>query len=324
MKVDEFTGYRDLHDAVARVLFAADGTRRPAQRDALRAYREVGRLLEEHLINGATYGQRAIARLAADLNLLPRTLYRARKVHERLPRDVPALANLTWSHCRLLVTVDDDDARRRLMTRAAAAGWSVRRLQEHLKASPPAVPAASTVRRGTYRIVTVTDASGEKVPAFDLGFGIRRSLAMPGKTGKRTRRLLRELVPGDAVEVTTDDKGRPALRRVWGHVESRLFVYAVTCLRPVAAATLQVQLELGFDVLHECRLRLRPPAHKLSRAALVASVESTSLPILARSVRLPREQGYGVHLYRVSDPTNPVAATTDHLNDVWASAHART
>jgi hypothetical protein len=158
----------------------------------------VGRLLEEHLINGATYGQRAIARLAADLNLLPRTLYRARKVHERLPRDVPALAN------------------------------------------------------------------------------------------------------------------------------SRLFVYAVTCLRPVAAATLQVQLELGFDVLHECRLRLRPPAHKLSRAALVASVESTSLPILARSVRLPREQGYGVHLYRVPDPTNPVAATTDHLNDVWASAHART
>ena len=94
----------------------------------MRAYREVGRLLEEHLINGATYGQRAIARLAADLNLLPRTLYRARKVHERLPRDVPALANLTWSHCRLLVTVDDDDARRRLMTRAAAAGWSVRRL----------------------------------------------------------------------------------------------------------------------------------------------------------------------------------------------------
>ena len=118
------------------------------------------------------------------------------------------------------------------MTRAAAAGWSVRRLQEHLKASPPAVPAASTVRRGTYRIVTVTDASGEKVPAFDLGFGIRRSLAMPGKTGKRTRRLLRELVPGDAVEVTTDDKGRPALRRVWGHVESRLFVYAAPVCNP--------------------------------------------------------------------------------------------
>ena len=88
----------------------------------------------------------------------------------------------------------------------------------------------------------------------------------------------------------------------------------------MAASTLQVQLELGFDVLHECRLRLRPPP----RAALVASVESTSLPILARSVRLPWEQGYGVHLYRVSDPTNPVAATTDHLNDVWASAHART
>ena len=81
MKVDEFTGYRNLHDAVARVLFAAAGTRRPAERAALRAYREVGRLLEEHLINGATYGQRAIARLAADLNLLPRPALRRVRAH---------------------------------------------------------------------------------------------------------------------------------------------------------------------------------------------------------------------------------------------------
>jgi len=87
VKVDEFTGYRNLHDAVARVLSA--GTRRPAERDALRAYREVGQLLEEHLINGAICGQRAIARLAADLNLLPRPALR-RIAALRLCHHLPA------------------------------------------------------------------------------------------------------------------------------------------------------------------------------------------------------------------------------------------
>lgn len=324
MRADEFTGYRDLHDAVARVLpAAADGSRRPAERNALRAYWEVGRLLNEHLSGGATYGQRAIARLAADLNLLPRTLYRARKVHERLPTDVPALTNLTWSHCRLLVTVDDDEARRRLMARAVAAGWSVRRLQEHLNAPPAAMPAAPMLRVGTYRIVAVADTSGVEAPAFDLGFGIRRPLALPGKTGKRTKRLLWELVPGDVVEHTTDDKGRPALRRVWGRVASRLYVHTATRLRPVATATVQVQLELGFDVIHECRLRLRPPAHRLSRAALEAAVASTPLPVLVRSLRLPRGQGYAGDLYRLSDHTNP-EATPQHLNAEWVPADACT
>jgi len=311
--LDESTEYHDLLDGVALVLPAAsDGSRRPADQGALRAYWEVGRLLNEHLAGRAAYGQRVIARLAADLSLLPRTLYRARKVHERLPTDIST--DLSWSHCRLLVTVDDDEARRRLMARVTAAGWSVRRLQEHLNAAPPAMAPPILSRPGTYRIVAVTDATGAQVPAFDLGFGIRRPLELPGKPGKKTRRLLRELAPGDVVECTTDDKGRPALRRVWGQIEARLHVCTATRLQVVAAATLQLELELGFEVMYEAHVSLRPPAHRLSRAALERAAATTRVPFLVRSTRLTRRQGYAVDLYRLDNPAAP-----EQINTLWAS-----
>lgn len=311
--LDESTDYQDLLDGVALVLPAApDGTRRPADHGALRVYWEVGRLLNEHLAGRAAYGQRAVARLAVDLGLLPRTLYRARKVHERLPADIST--DLSWSHCRLLVTVDDDDVRRRLMARVAAAGWSVRRLQQHLNAAPPAKSPPILSRPGTYRIVTVVDATGAQVPAFDLGFGIRRPLELPGKPGKKTRRLLRELAPGDVVECTTDDKGRPALRRVWGKIEARLYVCTATRLRVVAAATLQLELDLGFEVMYETQVSLRPPAHRLSKATLESAAATTRVPLLVRSTRLTRRQGYAVDLYRLDNPAAP-----EQINAMWAS-----
>ncbi len=312
MHEDETPGYRLLCDAVARVLPAdGSGTRRPPERAAAGAYWEVGRLLNEHLAGRAAYGQRLMARLAADLGLLPRTLYRARKVHERLPAE--ASAQLGWSLCRLLVTVDDDGARRRLTTRVAAGGWSVRRLQEHLNTAPVGVSAPTLSRPGTYRIVSAVDATGLQVPAVDLGFGIRRPLVLPGKPGKKTRRLLRELEPGDTVECTTDDKGRPAVRRVFGQTESRLYVYTATAMQVAAAATLGLQLDLGFDVIYECRVSLRPPAHKLPRTVLVAAAASTALPIVVRSVRHTGETEYAVDLYRLDDPARP-----EHFNALWS------
>jgi hypothetical protein len=311
--VSESSEYQDLLASVACVLpLDANGTRRPADRGAVRVYWEVGRLLNEYLAGRASYGQRAVARLAADLGLLPRTLYRARKVHERLPADVST--ELSWSHCRLLVTVEDDDARHRLMARAAAAGWSVRRLQQHLSAAPSVASAPILSRPGTYRIIAAIDEMGVAAPAFDLGFGIRRPLELPGKPGKKTRRLLRELAPGDTVECTTDDKGRPALRRVWGQTESRLYAYTATRLQAVAPATLQLQLNLGFAVMYECRARLRAPADKLSRQALEAAVASTDLPVFAHTLQLTRGQGYAVDLYHLNNPAEPVL-----LNRAWVS-----
>ncbi|MBT6149816.1 MAG: hypothetical protein HOH74_30535, partial [Gemmatimonadetes bacterium] len=66
--VSESSEYQDLLASVACVLpLDANGTRRPADRGAVRVYWEVGRLLNEYLAGRASYGQRAVARLAADL-----------------------------------------------------------------------------------------------------------------------------------------------------------------------------------------------------------------------------------------------------------------
>ncbi len=310
--------YDTLKRAVSHLLPTdAAGVRRPTDRDALRVYWELGGLLNQHLATRATYGKRTMARLAADLQLLPRTLYRARRVHDRLPADLPA--SISWSHCRLLVTVEDDDARQRLVTRVAAAGWTVRRLQDHLQqvtATPIAPPAP---RAGTYRIVADVDAAGDTVPAFDLGFGIRRPLVLPDKPGKRTRRLLRELAPGDAVELTQDDKGRPALHRVLGQVEQRLYVYPVRHVQVAAAATIRVQLDLGFDVSRVCRLQLQPPAHRLTRPALTVALAAESAPLLARIVQSRRATDYAVDLYRC-----PGGASPECLNTLWVQPPAPT
>lgn len=305
-------GYDSLRAAVTQLLPAdASGARRPPDRDALRVYWQLGGLLNEFLQGRAAYGQRTMSKLAAELNFLPRTLYRARRVHQYLPPDLPA--GLSWSHCRLLVTVEDDDTRHRLLQRVTNAGWTVRRLQEHLQIQAQAPPVPLAPRLGSCRIVTGINSRGDKEPCFDLGFGMRRPLVLSAKPGKRTRRLMRELVAGDAVEITEDDKGRPALHRLWGQVEQRLYVYRVLHLEAVGAAVLKAQLDLGFDVQCQVRLRLQPPAYRLSRTVLAAAVASTTGSLLARTVR-GKSREYCVDLYRY-DATE----TAEHLNTSWVA-----
>lgn len=310
------TDYDNLRAAVAQLLPAdAAGVRPAPERNALNVYWQLGGLLNDYLSGRATYGERTMGRLAADLNLLPRTLYRARRVHQRLPADLPA--TVSWSHCRLLVTVDDDDTRHRLLQRVVAAGWTVRKLQAHLQSMPqaPVVPAA--LHPGTYRIVTGLDEAGVEGPFFDLGFGLRHPLALADKPGKRTRRLLRDLAPGDAVELSEDEKGRPALHRLWGQVEQRLYVYPVLDLQIVATATVKALLACGFGLQYKIQLRLQAPANRLSRAVLTDALKATSGPLLARTTRSTAASagGYAVDLYQQDE----TAATVEHLNAAWAA-----
>lgn len=308
---DEDDSYRQLRHDLSKLLPAdASGSRRPASRDAANVYRAVGQLLNERLSGRAGYGERVVARLAADLQVVARTLYRARRVADLFPDDLPT--GLTWSHCRVLVTIEDATTRQRLLSATVAEGWSVRQLQEQLQLQP--VPTVTPpTRSGTYRIVTMLDEEGDTDCAFDLGFGIRRPLRFHVKPGKKTRRLMKELAPGDVVECTRDDKGRPALRRVHGQVESRLYVAQVHSVQAVATGTVTAQLDLGFDVTYCVRLRLNPPATLVKRPALEGLLGQTDTPLLARTVSLPQRQGWGVDLFQRD------GAGIVHLNDEWAN-----
>jgi hypothetical protein len=309
------TADKELLDAVSRAMPAdASGNRQPSDRDAARVYWQVGRVLNEHLSGRAAYGKGAIARLAAEFGVSPRTLYRARKMHKCFSAKPPA--DLSWSHCRLLVTVDDEETRQYLMTRVATAGWSVRQLQQELSLLLPA--SAPTLRTGTFRIATITDTTGSEVLAFDLGFGIRLPLSLPGEPGKRTRRLIKTLSLGDTVEFTTDKKGRPSLRRVTSDRTHRFYVYRATNLRAVATGVIRAQLDLGFGVVHDCRLLLQPPAERLSRADLVRVLKAELAPLWLRCVRLPGTRGYAADLYREEDFIDGTTQA-EHVNTMWAN-----
>lgn len=321
------SGYHRLREQVAGILPAdAKGRRRPAERRGVRSYWELGRLLNEHITGRAAYGQRAVVRLAEDLGLLPRTLYRARKLHQRLPAGSPALEQLSWSHCRLLATIDDDDELQRLMGRAADEGWSVRRLEQQLQGAEAIDSEPARGRPGSYRLVACGDPAAAADPAadagpalaFDLGFGIRRSLAALGRGSKRTRRLCRELAAGDVVEVATDDKGRPALRRIWGQVEARLYTYPVCLLDASATGALHVQLDLGFDVTLDRTLRLRGSASLLDRGQLQARLTADGA-VVAKTYRVGAD--YEADLWGLADAAEArvVAEHGEHLNALWGA-----
>lgn len=306
--------YAQLRAQVERAL-PAEGGDAAGEGERLRAYWEIGRLLNEGLSGRAAYGQRVVARLATDLGVLPRTLYRARKLHARLSADTLALPQLTWSHCRLLATVDDAAARRALTARAAAEGWTVRQLERHLRRAVASDLPPERGRPGTLRI---TPLGPDAAPAFDLGFGVRRPLCALEHAGKRTRRLLGQLAPGDAVELTVDAKGRPALRRVWGRVEDLLYTYPARLLGAAGAGVVRAELDLGFEVHLTQPLRLRGAAGRLVEATLAQRVAATPGVTVARTQRLA--SGYAADLYALPGETDPrlIAAAGEHLNAVWA------
>lgn len=309
----------DLKAEVARLLPAADsrGRRRPAPREATRVYWEIGRLLDERISGRAEYGRRAVERLAGELGILPRTLYRARKLYQRLPGDSSLLDRLTWSHCRLLATVADDGDLRESMERAAAEGWSVRRLQEHLRARE-VDSAAVRGRPGVYRLVQLPGEEGRL--ALDLGFGVRRALDGIGKVGKRTRRLIAELAAGEVVELTRDRKGRPALRRQWGQAGSRLFTYGARLLRAPAAGVMQVQIDLGLHLSLVRDLPLRGAAGSRPRGELQSLLETAPGRVVVKTHR-GRSGAYLADVYGLDGEHEPavIAERGDYLNLVWGS-----
>ena len=307
----------ELKAAVARLLPAdSRGRRRPAPRDATRVYWEIGRLLDEGISGRAEYGGRAVERLAGELGILPRTLYRARKLHQRLPSDSSLLDRLTWSHCRLLATVSDDVDLSELMERAAAGGWSVRRLQEHLRAREEGSLEAVRGRPGVYRVVPLPGEEGRL--ALDLGFGVRRALGGMGKVGKRTRRLIAELAAGEVVELTRDRRDRPALRRQWGQAGSRLFTYGARLLRASATGVVEAHIDLGLQVSLVRDLALRAAAGSLPRGELQRLLETAPARVVVTTHR-GRGGAYQADVYGLDEEQSPavIAERGDYLNDVW-------
>lgn len=101
-----------------------------------KTYWNIGKHIHEHLLDyqdKAVYGDYLFKTIALELKISKRALYRAVQFHETYPKIVPALAQLTWTHYTLLLSVDDEEKRKEYEQLVIDNVLSTRELEELIK-----------------------------------------------------------------------------------------------------------------------------------------------------------------------------------------------
>lgn len=96
----------------------------------------IGKYIHEHLLNHkdrADYGEQLFKVIAQQLNTHARALYTAVQFYEAYPRILPARAQLTWSHYKILVTIEDEDIRKKYEQQIINENLSTCELQKLIK-----------------------------------------------------------------------------------------------------------------------------------------------------------------------------------------------
>ena len=114
------------HQAYAAINFAM-----------VKSYWDIGRIIVEHEQSGslrAEYGKHTLQELSErltkefDRGFTVRTLQQMKKFYALFPNTNTLCSQLTWSHYRLLMTVENEKAREWYMKEAVAGAWSCRQL----------------------------------------------------------------------------------------------------------------------------------------------------------------------------------------------------
>ena len=98
-----------------------------------KTYWNIGKHIYEHLLDysdRADYGDSLFKILAKQLNIRAQVLYTAVQFYKTYPKILPARAILTWSHYRILITVQDEEKRKEYERRVLEENLSTRELQE--------------------------------------------------------------------------------------------------------------------------------------------------------------------------------------------------
>lgn len=105
------------------------------EREKAISYWRIGESISRHLLENkdrADYGKRLFFRLAQDLNIKERLLYKIVQFYEVFP-NLPARANLEWAHYRILMSIEDRQKRQLYTKQADRLRLSTRELEEAVK-----------------------------------------------------------------------------------------------------------------------------------------------------------------------------------------------
>ena len=273
--------YQELKGEIVRVLLEGhERARQAVERERVKAYWEVGRILDNHLPaeRESSYGTRVMTQLAADLGMEPRRLYNMVEVF-RAFEILNSDSILTFTHYLHLSRVADQEERVQLVGKCEAEGWSVRELKVVLGigeggngsgggvAQLPEKEATAgedlpklTAKKGrlfTYRVIPpgTSQSEGEEGVKLDLGFRVRLCLTQVDSAGG--------IDAGRIVECVEDSKGNlefggARFRLVEDNKpRTKLYTYAATVLSIIDGDTMWVEIDCGFGVSIEEKLRLR-------------------------------------------------------------------
>lgn len=138
MADNELTIYDDLYTEIKETLLASRQQAYATINFAMvKSYWDIGRIIVEHEQSGnlrAEYGKHTLQELSERLTkefgkgFTVRTLQQMKKFYALFPNTNTLCSQLTWSHYRLLMTVENEKAREWYMKEAVTGAWSCRQL----------------------------------------------------------------------------------------------------------------------------------------------------------------------------------------------------
>ena len=142
MNNSELVFYEDIYSEIKETLLLSRNQAYNAVNFAMvQAYWQIGRIIVEHEQNGnvrADYGKSVLQELSGRLTkdfgkgFSVRTLQQMKKFYLVFPNTNALRSQLTWTHYRLLLSVENERARQRYMDEAVASAWSSRQLERQI------------------------------------------------------------------------------------------------------------------------------------------------------------------------------------------------
>ena len=138
----ELIPYEDIYSEIRETLLSSRHQAYSAVNFAMvQAYWQIGRIIVEHEQEGSLrsgYGKSVLQELSKRLTeefgkgFSVRTLQQMKKFYVTFPNTNALRSQLTWTHYRLLLSVENDQARRWYMDEAVASAWSSRQLERQI------------------------------------------------------------------------------------------------------------------------------------------------------------------------------------------------
>ena len=142
MNNSELVPYEDIYSEIKETLLLSRSQAYSAVNFAMvQAYWQIGRIIIEHEQNGnarADYGKAILQELSSRLTkdfgkgFSVRTLQQMKKFYVMFPNTNALRSQLTWTHYRLLLSVENEQARQWYIDETIASAWSSRQLERQI------------------------------------------------------------------------------------------------------------------------------------------------------------------------------------------------